>query len=179
MEPHTIGQIWNQCKWHSISRAGEITQVIDSIPWVRCASGNVLSLDLTWKLDVHLCISLCFQSFPVEREQREFWSVGKVCLLESWSEWLWSPIEKLAERWRGQIGSIPDHFHITGKYTSNRTVLSQLYHLAAHWCSSSVHLGGRRDLEWKDWRRGEEAWRRRRRRIGRDLEGRRVSEAPR
>ena len=22
--------------------AGEITQVIDSIPWVRCASGNVL-----------------------------------------------------------------------------------------------------------------------------------------
>ena len=41
VEPHTIGQIWNQCKWHSISRAGEITQVIDSIPWVRCASGNV------------------------------------------------------------------------------------------------------------------------------------------
>ena len=24
--------------------AGEITQVIDSIPWVRCASGNVLAL---------------------------------------------------------------------------------------------------------------------------------------
>ena len=24
--------------------AGEITQVIDSIPWVRCASGNVLAI---------------------------------------------------------------------------------------------------------------------------------------
>ena len=45
VEPHTIGQIWNQCNWHSISRAGEITQVIDSIPWVRCASGNVYYKD--------------------------------------------------------------------------------------------------------------------------------------
>merc|ERR1712037_813007 len=35
-----VGQICNQCKWHSI--AGEITQVLDPIPWVRCASGNVL-----------------------------------------------------------------------------------------------------------------------------------------
>ena len=42
VEPHTIGQIWNQRKWHSILSAGEITQVIDSIPWVRCASGNAI-----------------------------------------------------------------------------------------------------------------------------------------
>ena len=58
-------QIWNLCKWrHLVDNfatkasfatwwpnlepkkvafysAGEITQVIDSIPWVRCASGNV------------------------------------------------------------------------------------------------------------------------------------------
>ena len=33
-----VGQICNQCKWHL---AGEITQVKESIPWVRCASGNV------------------------------------------------------------------------------------------------------------------------------------------
>ena len=41
------GQICNQCKWRSL--AGEITQVKESIPWVRCASGNVflqiLSID--------------------------------------------------------------------------------------------------------------------------------------
>ena len=49
VEPHTIGQIWNQCKRHSISRAGEITQVIDSIPWVRCASGNVFKNNLVCK----------------------------------------------------------------------------------------------------------------------------------
>ena len=62
-----VGQIWNQFWWHhlvvkfstntsgttynwanlepmhvELYIAGEITQVIDSIPWVRCASGNVL-----------------------------------------------------------------------------------------------------------------------------------------
>ena len=31
-----IGQICNRC-----NLAGEITQVLDPIPWVRCASGNV------------------------------------------------------------------------------------------------------------------------------------------
>ena len=61
-----VGQIWNQFWWHSLVvkfstntsgttynwpnlepmqvafyLAGEITQVIDSMPWVRCASGNV------------------------------------------------------------------------------------------------------------------------------------------
>ena len=42
VEPHTIGQIWNQCNVQvAFFLAGEITQVIDSIPWVRCASGNV------------------------------------------------------------------------------------------------------------------------------------------
>ena len=70
MEPMPIalnvGQIWNQCWWrHLVVKfwtntsgttynwpnlepmkvefflAGDITQVIDSIPWVRCASGNV------------------------------------------------------------------------------------------------------------------------------------------
>ena len=42
VEPHTIGQIWNQCNVQvAFYLAGEITQVIDSIPWVRCASGNV------------------------------------------------------------------------------------------------------------------------------------------
>ena len=30
--------------------AGEITQVTDSIPWVRCASGNVLVFDPNFKL---------------------------------------------------------------------------------------------------------------------------------
>ena len=44
VEPHTIGQIWNQMQVE-FYLAGEITQVIDSIPWVRCASGNV-SLDV-------------------------------------------------------------------------------------------------------------------------------------
>ena len=74
---------------------------------------------------------------------------------------------------------------LSSKYTSNRTVLSQLYHLAALGWSSSVHLGGRRDLEWKDWRRrgGEEDWRRRRRigrkKIGRDLEWTTAWEPPR
>ena len=29
--------------------AGEITQVIDSIPWVRCASGNVSALFTTFE----------------------------------------------------------------------------------------------------------------------------------
>ena len=63
-----VGQIWNQFWWHHLVvncstntsgitynwpnleqmqvefyLAGEITQVIDSIPWVRCASGNVLN----------------------------------------------------------------------------------------------------------------------------------------
>ena len=28
--------------------AGEITQVIDSIPWVRCASGNVFMIAMLW-----------------------------------------------------------------------------------------------------------------------------------
>ena len=32
------------------SLAGEIAQVIDSIPWVRCASGNVFYL--SWTVDV-------------------------------------------------------------------------------------------------------------------------------
>ena len=61
-----VGQIWNQFWWHHLVvkfstntsgttynwpnlepmqvafyLAGEITQVIDFIPWVRCASGNV------------------------------------------------------------------------------------------------------------------------------------------
>ena len=36
VEPHTIGQIWPYL-------AGEITQVKESIPWVRCASGNVFT----------------------------------------------------------------------------------------------------------------------------------------
>ena len=29
--------------------AGGITQVLDSIPWVRCASGNVFPKNLFWK----------------------------------------------------------------------------------------------------------------------------------
>ena len=36
VEPHTICQIWNQC-----FLTGEVTQAKESIPWVRCASGNV------------------------------------------------------------------------------------------------------------------------------------------
>ena len=35
-----IGQILNSYRWNHYL-AGEITQVIDFIPWVRCASGNV------------------------------------------------------------------------------------------------------------------------------------------
>ena len=43
------GQICNLCKWrHLVNKfalafylAGELTQVLDAIPWVRCASGNV------------------------------------------------------------------------------------------------------------------------------------------
>ena len=35
----------------TFSFAGEITQVSDAIPWVRCASGNVYSFDL----DLYLC----------------------------------------------------------------------------------------------------------------------------
>ena len=34
VEPHTIGQM-------AFYLAGEITQVKESIPWVRCVSGNV------------------------------------------------------------------------------------------------------------------------------------------
>ena len=30
--------------------AGEITLVKEAIPWVRCASGNVLLLDIQWLL---------------------------------------------------------------------------------------------------------------------------------
>ena len=30
--------------------AGEITQVIDSMPWVRCASGNVFAVCLSFSL---------------------------------------------------------------------------------------------------------------------------------
>ena len=37
--------------------AVEITQVIDSIPWVRCASGNVLPLPLFATPPVH-CVGL-------------------------------------------------------------------------------------------------------------------------
>ena len=58
------GQAWNQCKWHYMLAkfgtntsgttcwpnlevpfflAGDIAQVIESIPWVRCASGNVFA----------------------------------------------------------------------------------------------------------------------------------------
>ena len=36
-----VGLIFNQCKQVTFSFAGEITQVLDAIPWVRCASGNV------------------------------------------------------------------------------------------------------------------------------------------
>ena len=64
-----VGPIWNQFWWHHLVvkfwtntsgttynwpnlepkqvafySAGEITQVIDSLPWVRCASGNVYSI---------------------------------------------------------------------------------------------------------------------------------------
>ena len=39
VEPHTIGQIWNQCKWHSILIAGEITQVKE--PITRDSESNV------------------------------------------------------------------------------------------------------------------------------------------
>ena len=37
------GQMLNSYTWNQVDHylAGEITQVIDSIPWVRCASGNV------------------------------------------------------------------------------------------------------------------------------------------
>ena len=53
------GQICNLCKWrHLVAKFatnasgtmqvafyfdGEITQVLDAIPWVRCASGNVFA----------------------------------------------------------------------------------------------------------------------------------------
>ena len=39
VEPHTIGQM--EPMQVEFYLAGEITQVIDSILWVRCASGNV------------------------------------------------------------------------------------------------------------------------------------------
>ena len=70
-----VGQIWNQFWWHHLVvkfwtntsgttynwpnlepmqvafyLAGEITQVIDSIPWVRCASGNVYITDILGRL---------------------------------------------------------------------------------------------------------------------------------
>ena len=66
------GQTWNQCKGHYmlakfgtntsgttcwsnlelmqvVFLVGEIYQVIESIPWVRCASGNVLSQSLLFQ----------------------------------------------------------------------------------------------------------------------------------
>ena len=35
--------------------AGEITQVLDAIPWVRCASGNVFVSKLGGRCAVELC----------------------------------------------------------------------------------------------------------------------------
>ena len=60
VEPHTIGQIWNQCKWNSSYLAGEITQVIDSIPWVRCASGNVFIIYVTSQ-NLYILLVTCNQ----------------------------------------------------------------------------------------------------------------------
>ena len=55
VEPHTIGQIWNQCNVQvAFYLAGEITQVIDSIPWVRCASGNVFQVLMIQNDEIHL-----------------------------------------------------------------------------------------------------------------------------
>ena len=72
------GQICNKCKWcHLVAKfgtnascaiwwpslelmqvepplAGEITQALDAIPWVRCASGNVFNLiQLLFQKNVH------------------------------------------------------------------------------------------------------------------------------
>ena len=51
-ETNAIGAIgdqnWNQCYF----LAGEITQVKEATPWVRCASGNVSSLHLNIVLPV-------------------------------------------------------------------------------------------------------------------------------
>ena len=60
-----VGQICNQCKWHL---AGEITQVKESIPWVRCASGNV------WKC-TRLAHLLSFASlFSIGEVHRVQWT---------------------------------------------------------------------------------------------------------
>ena len=55
VKPHTIGQIWNQCIAMQVTffLAGEITQVKESIPWVRCTSGNVLLASCQF---VQLCL---------------------------------------------------------------------------------------------------------------------------
>ena len=88
-----VGQIWNQCWWrHLVVKfwtntsgtaynwpnlepmqvafylAGEITQVKESIPWVRCASGNVFEA-------VHKKLNLGpKQHFWAQK--RQFWAIG-------------------------------------------------------------------------------------------------------
>ena len=61
VEPHTNGQIWPYL-------AGEITQVKESIPWVRCASGNVSSQ--CWKFISDLVESVeCRQDLQLVLER--------------------------------------------------------------------------------------------------------------
>ena len=55
-----------QCKWHSIYLERYQTQVIDSLPWVRCASGNVfknaISYSFLAKISTILILSIfCFK----------------------------------------------------------------------------------------------------------------------
>ena len=99
-----VGQIWNQFWWHHLVvkfwtntsgttynwpnlepmqvefyLAGEITQVIDSIPWVRCASGNVFLL-----LQNGVGNLIVAQSQTCSGDQL-FWSIGEVFQVDTCS----------------------------------------------------------------------------------------------
>ena len=53
--------------------AGEITQVIDSIPWVRCASGNVFIKVEFGDQKGHLSIQHCWFKFELVGGGRRWW----------------------------------------------------------------------------------------------------------
>ena len=71
--------------------AGEITQVLDPIPWVRCASGNVFQTGmLFWKLGFHWPSVFDHQSFNWVEKFESLWrSSTRVFYLQNWGL-IWS-----------------------------------------------------------------------------------------
>ena len=66
MEPHN----WPNSEFYL---AGEITQVIDSIPWVRCASGNVWHLSCDKRHRLFSQTNLCYWTIMIGMKIQISW----------------------------------------------------------------------------------------------------------